>query len=492
MMSSSSKSKEKSSLTGSAVSGTRVQQGSNCIDNHLKSPLMSNSVEQSPITAVNPVSASTDGQSQAKTTGNTDDDELKDPFCDPEHPVVVQFEDVSAAAFKIRGGIERTPCHRSHMSSLTGVEIYFKKDFMQYTGSFKERGARFTLIMLTKEQREHGVIAASAGNHALALAYHGSDLKIPITVVMPLIAPMMKIQLCRQFGATVIVHGQHLGEAKLYAMRLAKEKNMLYINGYDHPHILAGQGTVGLEIVEQVPDMDAVLIPVGGGGLLAGTALAVKSLYPHVRIYGVESERCASFKAAMDAGKPVYTTAEPTLADGLAVPTVGVNAFATAAPLVDKIIAVREEFIALAILRLIEMEKAVVEGAGAIGLAAVLGDYVPELKGKKVVILLCGGNIDTTVLGRCLERGLAADGRLCRFVVTVSDRPGGIAELTKRIASIGVSLKDIFHERAWLKSDIFNVQVKCVVETRDQDHASELEKLLRDNYSSVYFGPNIF
>lgn len=419
------------------------------------------------------------------------EEDLKDPYCDPDKPIKVSFQDVSAAAFKIRGGVEKTPCPRSHMSGLTGMEIYFKKDFMQYTGSFKERGARFTLMMLTPEQRVHGVIAASAGNHALALAYHGSSLNIPVTVIMPHIAPMMKIELCKQYGATVRVDGEDLGESKKIALRIAKDKGMLYINGYDHPHILAGQGTIGLEIAEQVPDLDAVLVPVGGGGLIAGTALAIKSLNPNVKVYGIEPERCASFKAAMEAGKPVYTKAMSTLADGLAVPTVGVNAFATAAPLVDKIVVVSEEFIALAILRLVEMEKAVVEGAGAIGLAAILSNQVPELKGKKVVIPLCGGNIDTTVLGRCLERGLAADGRLCRFVVTVSDRPGGIADLTKMIASIGVSLKDIFHERAWLKSDVFQVQVKCIVETRDEEHSKELETLLRTHYKQVNFGAHI-
>lgn len=418
------------------------------------------------------------------------DDDLKDPFCDPDHPVVVTFQDVSAAAFKIQGGIDKTPCKRSNMSALTKMELYFKKDFMQQTGSFKERGARYTLFMLSREQKRKGVIAASAGNHALALAYHGNSLRIPVTVVMPHIAPMMKVQMCKHYGANIIMHGSDISESKKYAMRYGTENGLLYINGYDHPHILAGQGTCGLEIVQQVPDVDAVLVPVGGGGLIAGVALAVKSLCPNVKVYGVEAERCASFSSAMKAGKPVHTPAQPTLADGLAVPTVGVNAFATASKYIDKMIVVTEELIALSILRLIEMEKAVVEGAGAVGLAAVLGNLVPEFQGKKVVIPLCGGNIDTTVLGRCLDRGLATDGRLCRFVVTVSDRPGGISELTRLIASIGVSLKDIFHERAWLKSDIFSVQVKCVVETRDQHHCDELEKLLRNNYTNVSFGPN--
>jgi threonine dehydratase len=422
----------------------------------------------------------------------SNDVDMRDPFCDPNNPITIRFQDIGAANFKIRGGVEHTPCSRSHMSVLTGMEIYFKKDYMQYTGSFKERGARYVLMMLSQEQRKRGVIAASAGNHALALAYHGNTLKIPVTVVMPTIAPMMKVQLCKQFGANVIEHGHDLGESKAFAMKIAKEKNLMYVNGYDHPHILAGQGTMGLEIMEDVPDVDVVLVPVGGAGLIAGVALAVKSINPNVKVYGVESEKCPSFSEALKAGKPVYTKTLATLADGLAVPMVGVNAFATAAPLVDKVVVVTEEFIALAILRLIEMEKAVVEGAGAIGLAAVLANLVPEFKGKKVVIPLCGGNIDTTVLDRCLERGLAADGRLARFLVTVSDRPGGIAELTRRIADIGVSFKEISHERAWLKSDIFNVQVKCVVETRDEEHCRELERLLHSHYASVHFGPSFF
>ncbi|KAK2167691.1 hypothetical protein LSH36_25g05016 [Paralvinella palmiformis] len=390
------------------------------------------------------------------------DDDYKDQFCDPEHPIVIQFQEVSAAAYKIKGGIERTPCTRSRISNLVGCDLYFKKEFLQTTGSFKERGARYTLMMLAPEQKKIGVVAASAGNHALALAYHGQDLNIPVTVVMPKIAPMMKVQNCKNYGAKVIIFGEDIGEAKSYCMKLCKEEGYVYVNGYDHPHILAGQGTMGLEIVEQVPDLDACIIPVGGGGLIAGTALAIKSLYPHVMIIV-----------------------------SLAVPLVGVNSYATAAPLIDKMVTVSEEFIALAILRLVEIEKAVVEGAGATGLAALLAGLLPELNGKKVVSPLCGGNIDTTVLGRCLDRGLAVDYRLVRFLVTVSDRPGGIAELARLLSSIGVSIKDMFHERAWLKSDIFSVQVKCVVETRDQEHCHELELLLRKHYKHIAFGPHV-
>lgn len=419
------------------------------------------------------------------------EEDLRDASCDPSNPVVIKFQDVSAAAYKIRNGVQRTPCQRSRLSEILGLDLYIKSDYQQITGSFKERGARNTLLMLSQEQRKKGVIAASAGNHALALSYHGKDLEIPVYVVMPLIAPIMKVSMCRQYGADVIVHGEDISVSKTHAMRLAKEKDLTYINGYDNPNIISGQGTMGLEIIEQVSDLDAVVIPVGGGGLIAGMAVAIKNLSPGTKIIGVESEQCSSFSSALKVGHPVHTTTGPTLADGLAVPEVGVNAFVTAKDLVDKVITVSEELIALAILRLVEVEKAVIEGAGACGLAALLSDQLPELKGKKVAIPLCGGNIDTTVLGRVLERGLAADGRLCRFVVTVSDRPGGIADLTRLLADYGASIKDIFHERAWLKSEVFHVQVKVVVETRDAEHSAEIEKRLREKYSRVLWGSSL-
>ncbi|RXG70654.1 L-threonine ammonia-lyase [Armadillidium vulgare] len=365
-------------------------------------------------------------------------EEAPDPFCDPNHPRTIQFQ---------------------------------------------ERGARYTLLCLSEEQKTKGVIAASAGNHALALSYHGQDLGIPVTVVMPLVAPIMKVQACRQYGANILVRGADIGECRDIALKMAKEQGLLYINGYDHPDILAGQGTMGLEIVEQVKNIDAVVIPVGGGGLIAGVSLAVKSLYPNIKVI----RGCPSFTSALKQKKPIYVKAESSLADGLNVPKVGVNAFATASRLVDKMVIVKEEWIAIAILRLVEIEKAVVEGAGAAALAVLLADQLPELKGKRVVIPLCGGNIDTTVLGRCLERGLAADGRLVKFTVRVSDRPGGIADLTRLMANLGVSIKDMVHERAWVKTDIFSVEVKVLCETRDHDHSEQLKEELFQRYTHLQF-----
>lgn len=412
----------------------------------------------------------------------------EDPFCLASDPQIIQFSDVTSASFKIKSGIMNTPCFKSHLSEITGMEIYLKKDFLQTTGSFKERGACYALLMLPEEKKQLGVISASLGNHALALCYHGSRLGIPVTVVMPVVAPIMKIQSCKKLGANVIVQGADMREAKQIAMELAQENGYVYINGYDHPHIIAGQGTLGLEIVEQVQDIDAVIVPVGGGGLIAGIALAVKTLYPNCKIIGVESERCPSFSQARKAGKPVPVSIYSTLADGLAVPMVGYNAFATANPLIDKMVVVKEEWIAIAILRLIELEKCVVEGAGATGLAAILAGQLDEFKGKRVVLPLCGGNIDTTILGRCIDRGLTADGRLLKFSVVASDRPGGIAELCRLLAEVGVSIKDILHERAWVTSDVFSVKVKVVCETRDMEHTMQLRNLLLDTYASVSFG----
>uniref|UniRef100_A0A914YW02 Serine racemase n=2 Tax=Panagrolaimus superbus TaxID=310955 RepID=A0A914YW02_9BILA len=416
-----------------------------------------------------------------------DDDSLVDPVCDPKHPHKIEFSDISMAAFSIRDGIVRSPCTKSHqLSALLGIDLFFKKEFLQVTGSFKERGARFALLKLNEEKRKGGAIAASAGNHALALAYHGAQLGIPITVIMPVFAPLMKVSCCRSYGATVIQHGHNIQEAKEYGFKYARDHGMTYINGFDHPDVVAGQGTVGLEILEEVRNIDAIIVPVGGGGLVAGIAVAVKTLKPEVQVIGVEAESCPSFANAMY-NKHLPLEPESSLADGLAVPTVGINAVHIAHGKIDELVSVCEESIALSILRLLEMEKAVVEGAGAVGLAAFISGKLPHLKGKRVVIILTGGNIDSTVLGRTIDRGLAVDGRLIKFDVVVSDRPGGIAELTTAIAKSGASIKDIFHERAWLAANVFSVRVRIVAETRDHDHADQFFKTLAEKYAQLSY-----
>jgi threonine dehydratase len=392
----------------------------------------------------------------------------------------IQFRDVTAAAERIAGAIVKSPCPASSaLSEATGMKVFCKLEYLQRTGSFKERGARNALLLLPPAQRKIGVIAASAGNHALGLAYHARSLGIPVTVVMPQLAPLTKVVNCRRLGAEVVLFGRSIEEAREHAEGIVVAKRLAYINGYDDPAIIAGQGTRGLEIIEQVPDLEAVVVPVGGAGLVAGVALAVKTSQPHVQIIGVEPSQVASFHAALLAGRPVKVEAKPTLADGLAVAQVGSNAFEIARAFVDKAVVVNEHDIALGVLRLIELEKAVVEGAGATPLAACLAGLLPELRGKKVIFLLTGGNIDTNILGRIIERGLASDGRLCRFSAVISDRPGGLAAFAGIVAGEGASIIDVTHDRAFAGDDINAVKVHCVVETRDRAHLEELLARLR-------------
>jgi threonine dehydratase len=394
--------------------------------------------------------------------------------------VTVTFQHIQEAAERISGSVVQTPCPRSiPLSEATGMKIYCKLEYLQRTGSFKERGARNALSLLLPTQRKSGVIAASAGNHALGLAYHGQLLGIPVTVVMPRFAPLTKVTNCRRLGATVVLDGGDIGEARARADEIAREQGLTYINGYDDPAIIAGQGTLGLEIAAQVPDLDAVIVPVGGAGLIAGVALALKTLKPHVQIIGVEPEHAASFTAALAAGRPVQYNLKPTLADGLSVPKVGENAFHIACSLVDQTLLVNEQQIALAILRLLELEKSVVEGAGATSLAVCLAGLVPELKGKTVVLPLCGGNIDTPILGRVLERGLVSDGRLFRFTARISDRPGGLARIAGLIAETGASIIEVAHDRAFCIDDINTVYVHCIVETRDAEHIATLSQRMQ-------------
>ena len=331
-------------------------------------------------------------------------------------------------------------------------------------------------------------MAASAGNHALALSWHGQQLGIPVTVAMPTVAPMAKVEKCRQFGANIVIEGANIGEAKNYLLSTPEYNDIQYINGYDDPEIIAGAGSMGIEIVEQVPDVDIIVVPVGGAGLIAGVALAAKTLLPSVKVIGVEPHRCSSYTAALEAGRPVPAVTTPTLADGLAVPTVGPHAFQVARHWVDEVVHVSEQDISLAMLRLVEGEKTIVEGGGAAGIAAMLPGRPldrPDMKGKNVVAPLCGGNIDTTVLGRVIDRGLSADGRLIQLKCSISDRPGGIAEFTRIVAELGGSVKDIFHERAWLYSSVDQVNLKVVLETFGDDHNDKIVAELRKYYPST-------
>jgi len=388
---------------------------------------------------------------------------------------MLTLADIEAARERIAGGVYLSPCVESiPLSQLTGAHIFCKLDYLQRTGSFKERGARNALLRLSPEQRRRGVVAASAGNHAQGVAYHGGLLGIPVTVVMPTFAALIKVTNCRHLGASVVLHGQDVDEARDHAQDIARRDGLAFVHPFDNADVMAGQGTMALEILEQTPDLDAIVVPVGGGGLLAGIGTVVKALRPQMRVVGVEAERARCLEAALAAGHPVPVKLAPTLADGLAVPVIGTLPFAVLQRVLDRLVTVDEASIALAILRLIELEKSVVEGAGATPLAAFLCGKLDDLKGRRVVLTLCGGNIDLTMLDRVIETGLVADGRLARFSVSISDRPGGLARLAELIAATGASIKEIVHDRAFSGPDLSTVRVVCVVETTGHPHVRAL------------------
>jgi threonine dehydratase len=384
----------------------------------------------------------------------------------------------------------RTPCPESQpLSELTGARIFCKLDLLQRTGSFKERGARNALLLLDEPQRRRGVIAASAGNHALGLAYHGGMLGIPVTVVMPRFAPLVKLATCRRLGAHVILEGDTFAEARETAVRLAARDGLELIHGFDDPRVIAGQGTMALEILEDVPEADVLVVPTGGAGLLAGVGLVAKALRPEITIVAAEPAAAPTFSASLAAGRPVAVPIRPTLADGLAVGRVGDVSFPIAARVVDRVATVGEESLALAVVRLLELEKLVVEGAAASSLAAVLGEAGAGCAGRTVVLLLCGGNIDLTILDRVIDHGLAADGRRWRFTTRISDRPGGVARLTAAIAATGASVREIVHDRAFAGPDVFSTGVEVTVETADRGHVAALVERLEAEGFVVTPGP---
>jgi threonine dehydratase len=392
---------------------------------------------------------------------------------------VVTLADVRAAGDRIAGRVLRSPCPRSiPLSELVGADVFCKLDLLQRTGSFKERGAANALLQLDAAARARGVVAASAGNHALGLSYHGRLLGIPVTVVMPRFAPLVKVSTCRRLGARVILEGETFDDARRVAGEIAARDGLDRIHGFDDPRVIAGQGTMGLEILDDIPDVDAIVVPTGGAGLLAGVGVAVKSLRPEIRLVAVETAAAPSFSASLAAGRPVAVPIRPTLADGLAVGRVGDLPFALAAPLVDRVVTVDEAEVSLAVLRLLELEKTVVEGAAATALAAVLGDRCPELAGQRIVLLLCGGNIDLTILDRVIDHGLVADGRRWRFIARISDRPGGIARLTAAIAQAGASVREVVHDRAFSGADVFSTAVEVTVETAGHEHVAALAAAL--------------
>lgn len=386
------------------------------------------------------------------------------------------------AAERLHGRIRRTPFgHSPRLSALCGAEVWLKHDYQQVTGSFKERGACNKLLRLGAEEAARGVVAASAGNHALGLAYHGQRLGVPVRVFMPRFAPLVKVVQCRGYGAEVELAGSSFDEARARAKAYAEEQRLTFVHGFDDLDIIEGQSTLGLEIVEQASELgvtlDALVVPVGGGGLAAGVAAVVKEACPRLRVVGVEAEHAPTLSRALAAGKPVPVPVEPSLADGLAVRQLGALCFERLARLLDRAVLVSEEAIATAIVRAMEIEKAVVEGAGATPLAWALGRPA-ELVGRNVGLVLSGGNIDLNIVSRIIERGLAAAGRLSKVVLELVDRPGSLATALALLASTDANILEVVHDRNFGPSDVAKVRVSVVLETRDAEHAERVREVL--------------
>ena len=391
---------------------------------------------------------------------------------------MVSLDAIRAAAARIQGAVERTPFLRSRtLSRLTGCELYLKFENLQFTASFKERGALNKLLSLSDAERKRGVIAMSAGNHAQAVAYHASRLGIPAVIVMPKGSPNTKIKNTRVHGARVVLEGESLHEAGAHARELAKRDNLVFVHPYEDPLIIAGQGTVGLEMLETVRELDLLVVPVGGGGLIAGIATAARALKPGIRVIGVESKTYPSMHQRLS-GQPIQVGGD-TIAEGIAVKDVGDIAFAIIRKEVEEVLVVPEETIERAVVALIEIEKTVAEGAGAAALAALL-EHPRRFAGKKVGLPISGGNIDSRVLASVLMRGLVRDQRLVRLRVTMPDVSGSLAKVAQIIADAGGNIVEVIHQRIFGTSSVKSPEVEFLVETRDREHTDALARALAD------------
>ncbi|MDA0977271.1 MAG: threonine ammonia-lyase [Proteobacteria bacterium] len=390
-------------------------------------------------------------------------------------------QDIQQARQNIGTHVRHTPMtHSRTLSDLTGCKALFKLENLQMTGSFKERGALNRLLHLSPEEKARGVIAASAGNHAQALAYHAGRLGISVKIVMPRYSPIVKIRSTEHWGAEVILAGDTFDDAMATSREIVAEEQRVYIHPFDDPLIAAGQGTVGLEIIEDPThgQIDAVLVPVGGGGLLAGIAMAIKSQAPDVQVIGIEEASCQGMHQALQAGQPVMVAPAPVIADGIAVRQVSADNLKIVNAMVDEVVAVTSDEIANAIMLMLEIEKTVVEGAAATPLAALVNNRLPQLRGKTVVSVISGGNIDVNLLTRIIEQGLAFDGRVFRIETVVQDRPGKLEGLLSVFRQNGANILEVIHHRISPRAPIGQVGISVTVETRDRVHLEEIERAL--------------
>jgi threonine dehydratase len=381
---------------------------------------------------------------------------------------MIQLADVHEAAARLQGQVLDTPCVESRtLSQITGAQVFLKFENLQFTASFKERGACNKLVQLSAAERARGVIAMSAGNHAQGVAYHAQRLGLRAVIVMPRFTPGVKVERTRSFGAEVVLHGDTLEEARVHAYALADQQRMSFVHPYDDEAIIAGQGTVGLEMLQAVPDLDTLVIAVGGGGLISGIATAARALRPGIEIVGVQTAR---FPAMVNAIKGTHQPqGSSTIAEGIAVGTPGRLTQAIIGQLVDDLVLVDEGDIEQAIVMLLEIEKTLVEGAGAAGLAALL-KYPERFRGRKVGLVLCGGNIDPMLLAAIIERGMVRAGRLARIRVSARDMPGVLARITATVADAGANIDEVHHQRAFTTLSAQNVEIELVIQTRGRPH----------------------
>ncbi len=385
---------------------------------------------------------------------------------------MIQLNDIQTAAARLQGQLLRTPCVASRtLSDITGAQVFLKFENLQFTASFKERGACNKLAQLSAEERQRGVIAMSAGNHAQGVAYHAQRLGLRAVIVMPRFTPGVKVERTRGFGAEIVLHGDTLDEARAHALALAEQQQLVFVHPYDDADIVAGQGTVALEMLQDVPDLDTLVVSVGGGGLIAGMATAAKAIKPDIEIIGVQTVR---FPAMFNAIKGTHhPQGSSSIAEGIAVGTPGQIPLAIIARLVNDLVLVDEGDIEQAIVMLLEVEKTLVEGAGAAGLAALL-KYPERFKGKKVGLVLSGGNIDPLLLAAIIERGMVRAGRLARIRVSARDIPGTLAKITTTVAEAGANINEVHHQRAFTTLAAQNVEVELVIQTRGPQHIAEV------------------
>jgi threonine dehydratase len=397
----------------------------------------------------------------------------------------VNLDDMILAREKMREVVHVTPLDYSKtFSKLAHNEIYLKLENLQKTGSFKARGAYNKLISLSQEELEKGVVAASAGNHAQGVAYSSQMLGVKCTIVMPKGAPLSKVLATKQYGAEVLLEGVTFDDALAYALELKEQRNATFIHAFDDEAIIAGQGTVGLEILDQLPDVEAIICPVGGGGLIAGVAMAVKEKNPNIAVYGVQTQACPSMKQSLIENKPVMVESTPTMADGIAVKKPGLRPFEIVQKYVDDIYCVDEMEIARTMLMLLERNKLLVEGSGACSLSSLLYEKV-NLKEKKVVAVLSGGNVDMNFISRIIERGLVESGRFATFTITLKDKPGELQKVLTSLTDLDANIQSVNLNR--MGKDIYPgyAGLEISVETKNNDHIEMLYKVLKEKNASV-------